>query len=95
MTAVADVSKGQTDMSHKGELQTLTKLSMGQVTPYKSYLLSTHHTNAGNPLQVLSLYYPPNMQVIPYKYYLLSIHLTNAGNPLQVLSLVYPPNKCR
>ncbi len=27
-TAVADVSKGQTDMSHKGELQTLTKLSM-------------------------------------------------------------------
>ncbi len=28
MTAVADVSKGQTDMSYKGELQTLTKLSM-------------------------------------------------------------------
>ncbi len=27
-TAVANVSKGQTDMSHKGELQTLTKLSM-------------------------------------------------------------------
>ncbi len=24
-TAVADVSKGQTDMWHKGELQTLTK----------------------------------------------------------------------
>ncbi len=29
-TAVADVSKWQTDMSHKGELQTLTKLSMRQ-----------------------------------------------------------------
>ncbi len=28
MTAVAGVSKGQTDMSYKGELQTLTKLSM-------------------------------------------------------------------
>ncbi len=28
MTAVADVSKGQTNMSYKGELQTLTKLSM-------------------------------------------------------------------
>ncbi len=28
MTAVADVLKGQTDMPHKGELQTLTKLSM-------------------------------------------------------------------
>ncbi len=27
-TALADVSKGQTDMSHKGELQRLTKLSM-------------------------------------------------------------------
>ncbi len=27
-TAVADVSKGQTNMSHKGEIQTLTKLSM-------------------------------------------------------------------
>ncbi len=27
-TAAADVSKGQTDISHKGELQTLTKLSM-------------------------------------------------------------------
>ncbi len=27
MTAVADVSKGQRDMSYKGELQTLTKLS--------------------------------------------------------------------
>ncbi len=27
-TAVADVSNGQTDMSHKGELETLTKLSM-------------------------------------------------------------------
>ncbi len=26
MTAVAEVSKGQTDMSYKGELQTLTKL---------------------------------------------------------------------
>ncbi len=25
MTAVADVSKGQTNMSYKGELQTLTK----------------------------------------------------------------------
>ncbi len=33
-TAVIDVSKGQTDMSHKSELQTLTKLSMGhQVCP--------------------------------------------------------------
>ncbi len=29
-TVVADVSKGQTDMSYKGELQTLTKLSMRQ-----------------------------------------------------------------
>ncbi len=33
-TAVADVNKGQTDMSHKRELQTLTKLSMRhQVCP--------------------------------------------------------------
>ncbi len=33
-TAVADVSKGKTDMSYKGELQTLTKLSMRhQVCP--------------------------------------------------------------
>ncbi len=33
-TAVADVSKGQTDMSHTGDLQTLTKLSMRyQVCP--------------------------------------------------------------
>ncbi len=28
VTAVADVSKAQTDMSYKHELQTLTKLSM-------------------------------------------------------------------
>ncbi len=28
MTAVADDSKGQTDMSYKGELQTLSKQSM-------------------------------------------------------------------
>ncbi len=28
MTAVTDVSKGQTDMSYKGDPQTLTKLSM-------------------------------------------------------------------
>ncbi len=28
MIAVANVSKGQTDMSYKGELQSLTKLSM-------------------------------------------------------------------
>ncbi len=27
-TAAADVRKGQTDMSHKGELQPLSKLSM-------------------------------------------------------------------
>ncbi len=34
MTAVADVGKGQTDMSHKGEFQTLTKLNMRhQVCP--------------------------------------------------------------
>ncbi len=34
MAAVADVSKGQTDMSYKGGLQTLTKLSMRhQVCP--------------------------------------------------------------
>ncbi len=33
-TAFANVSKGQTDMSHKGELQTLAKLSMRhQVCP--------------------------------------------------------------
>ncbi len=33
-TAVANVSKGQTDMSHKGEHQKLTKLSMRhQVSP--------------------------------------------------------------
>ncbi len=33
-TAVADVIKGQTNMSHKGELQTLTKLNMKhQVCP--------------------------------------------------------------
>ncbi len=28
MTAVGNVSKGQTNMSYKGELQTLTKLDM-------------------------------------------------------------------
>ncbi len=28
MTAVADVSRGQTDISYKGELQTVTKLCM-------------------------------------------------------------------
>ncbi len=28
MTVVANVSKGQTEMSYKGELQTLTKLSI-------------------------------------------------------------------
>ncbi len=34
MTSVADVSKGQTDISYKGEPQTLTKLSMRhQVCP--------------------------------------------------------------
>ncbi len=34
MIAVADVSKGLTDMSYKGVLQILTKLSMGrQVCP--------------------------------------------------------------
>ncbi len=34
LTAVANNSKGQTDMSYKGELQTLTKLSMKhQVCP--------------------------------------------------------------
>ncbi len=34
MTAVADVSKGKTDISYKGELQTLTKLNMRhQVCP--------------------------------------------------------------
>ncbi len=33
-TAVVDVSKGQTDMSYKGELQTLIKLNMRhQVCP--------------------------------------------------------------
>ncbi len=30
ITAVADVNKEQTDMSYKGELQTLTKLSVRQ-----------------------------------------------------------------
>ncbi len=30
MTNIADVSKGQTDMSYKGELQTPTKVSMRQ-----------------------------------------------------------------
>ncbi len=36
-TAVADVSKGQADMSHKGELHTLTKLSMRhQVSPIQT-----------------------------------------------------------
>ncbi len=40
-TAVADVSKGQTDMSHKGELQTLTKLSMKhQVCPSERVILA-------------------------------------------------------
>ncbi len=39
MTAVADVSKGQTDMSTKGELQTLAKHSMRhQVCPAKNML---------------------------------------------------------
>ncbi len=34
MTAVADVRKGQADMSYKGELQTLIKLSIRhQVCP--------------------------------------------------------------
>ncbi len=34
MTAVADVDKGQTDISYKGELQTLSTQSMGhQVCP--------------------------------------------------------------
>ncbi len=34
MTAIADVSKVQTEISYKGELQTLTKLSMRhQVCP--------------------------------------------------------------
>ncbi len=33
-TSVADLSEGQTDMPHKGKLQTLTKLSMRyQVCP--------------------------------------------------------------
>ncbi len=37
MIAVADVSKGQTDMSYKSELQTLTKLSLRhQVCPGKT-----------------------------------------------------------
>ncbi len=36
-TAVANVSKGQADMSNKGEIQTLTKLSMrNQVCPGES-----------------------------------------------------------
>ncbi len=38
MIVVANVGKGQTDMSYKGELQTLTKLSMGhQVCPGETY----------------------------------------------------------
>ncbi len=38
MTAVAGVSKGQTDMSYKGELQTPTKLSMRhQVCPGETF----------------------------------------------------------
>ncbi len=37
-TAVADVSKGQTNMSYKGEIQTLTNLSMKyQVRPGETY----------------------------------------------------------
>ncbi len=38
MTYVADESKGQTDMTYKGELQTLTKLSIRhQVCPGETY----------------------------------------------------------
>ncbi len=38
MKAVADVSKGQTDMSYDGKLQTLTKLSMRhQVCPSETF----------------------------------------------------------
>ncbi len=48
MTAVADVSKGQTDMSYKGELQTLTKLSMRPVIqPY--IRVHYNHTHCPGP----------------------------------------------
>ncbi len=40
-TAVADVSKGQTVMTYKGEIQTLTKLSMRhQVCPSETCRLT-------------------------------------------------------
>ncbi len=37
-TAVANVSKGQTDMAHKGELQTFTKLSHIRVHYYNAHV---------------------------------------------------------
>ncbi len=40
-TTVANVSNGQTDMSHKGELQTLTKLNMRQ---YYTIIYLYHQT---------------------------------------------------
>ncbi len=40
-TTIANVSKGQTDMSHKCELQTLNKLSMRhQVCPSETYTMT-------------------------------------------------------
>ncbi len=43
MTTVADVSQGQTDMSYKGEFQTLTTLSMRhQVCPSETCRANTH-----------------------------------------------------
>ncbi len=40
-TTVADVSKGQTDMSYKGELQTLTKQSMRhQICPSETCFMT-------------------------------------------------------
>ncbi len=44
-------------------------------------------TNAGKPLQMLSL-----NSLLNYKSYFLSIHLTNVGKSIQVLPLVYIPN---
>ncbi len=82
MTAVADVSKGQTDMSYKAELQTLTKQNMDT----KSVLVDSCHTtisesaitmlisrNRSNygPIHIMWLY------IINFHHNTGSIHLAN------------------
>ncbi len=53
MTAVVDVSKGQTDMSYKGELHTLTKLSMKHhVCPGETCLTTIVHYNYSHVIRI-------------------------------------------